>query len=227
MAAIAIPQASLFLGIVPALILLYIGLKNYDEYYKEKTIFVTFVAGIIAGVIAAAIELVTLSIGILFILLFPLLEQLLKTMVLNLRRFQGKPAVPIYGLSIGLGFGSVFTPVTLIMVTTAEGIELYTFGFVLLGSIGIIFAHAATGIIIGYGVYMEQLWNYFLFALIVHIPVPLLVFLTEYFSQQYIMGIAIVYGGVLFWYALKRVLPRILRDNQPRKRSNIAKKTTE
>ena len=49
-------QAVLFLGIIPALILLYISLKGYEGLYKDKSIFLTFVAGIILGVIAAFIR---------------------------------------------------------------------------------------------------------------------------------------------------------------------------
>ena len=40
-------QGLLFLGIIPALILLYIGLKGYEGYYRDKTIFLTFIIKII------------------------------------------------------------------------------------------------------------------------------------------------------------------------------------
>ena len=50
-------QGLLFLGIIPALILLYIGLKGYEGYYRDKTIFLTFIIGIIFGVIAAVLRL--------------------------------------------------------------------------------------------------------------------------------------------------------------------------
>ena len=49
---IILPQASLFLGIIPALILLYISLKGYEGHYKDKTIFLTFIIGIVLGFIA-------------------------------------------------------------------------------------------------------------------------------------------------------------------------------
>jgi len=34
-----LPQALLFVGIIPALILLFISLKGYDGYYKDRIIF--------------------------------------------------------------------------------------------------------------------------------------------------------------------------------------------
>ena len=50
-------QAALFLGIIPALFLMFLCLKGYDGYYKDKSIFLTFIAGIILGVIVAVVSL--------------------------------------------------------------------------------------------------------------------------------------------------------------------------
>ena len=51
-----IPEASLFLGVIPAMIFLYISLKGYGEYYKEKNIFLTFIIGMFLGFIAAFVQ---------------------------------------------------------------------------------------------------------------------------------------------------------------------------
>ena len=74
-----LPQTLLFIGIIPALVLLFISLKGYDGYYKDKIVFLTFIAGIIAGFISIIIEWFTAEVGIWFIILFPILEQLFKT----------------------------------------------------------------------------------------------------------------------------------------------------
>jgi len=152
-----IPQTSLFIGIIPALIILYIGLKGYEGHFKDKLIFLTFIVGIIIGFISAVIELFTTrGIGlIIYIILFPVLEQLSKTIVLNLGRFQEKQETTIYGLSLGLGFGSVFTPAAIIMGNFQE-INV-AFIAAIIGSFGIILFHASTGAIIGYGVYSHKL----------------------------------------------------------------------
>lgn len=86
-------QAVLFLGIIPALILFYISLKGYEGYYKDKTVFLTFVIGIILGVVAAIVRWYmwfNLLPWLIFIILFAFFEQLLKTMVLNIPRFHFK-----------------------------------------------------------------------------------------------------------------------------------------
>jgi len=212
-----LPQASLFLGVIPALVLLFIGLKGYDEFYKEKNIFLTFVVGIILGFIAALIELFTLTAGVLIIILFPVLEQILKTMILNVGRLHGRKETVIYGLSLGLGFGSIFTPVSIILANIqTESILLLA--SIILGSIGIILVHGATGVIIGYGVFIGKLMKNYVFALILHIPVTIWFFLTGIYKIEFLQVCLILYGLVIYWYATKKIIPQILNRNQRRKK---------
>jgi hypothetical protein len=215
-----LPQASLFLGIIPALILLFIGLKGYDEYYKEKNIFLTFVLGIILGFIAALIELFTLTIGVLIIILFPILEQILKTMILNVGRLQKKRETVIYGLSLGLGFGSIFTPVSIILANIqTESILLIA--SIILGSIGIILVHGATGLIIGYGIFIGKLMKNYVFALILHIPVTTWFFLTGIYKLETLQVYLVLYGIFIYWYATKKIMPQILNRSKRRKKLDL------
>jgi hypothetical protein len=214
-----IPQTSLFIGIIPALIILYIGLKGYEGHFKDKLIFLTFIVGIIIGFISAVIELFTTrGIGlIIYIVLFPILEQLSKTIVLNLRRFQEKQETTIYGLSLGLGFGSVFTPAAIIMGNFQE----INFAFIaaIIGSFGIILFHAATGAIIGYGVYSHKLSTYLTFAILLQIPITTVIGVTNLFTISYLQISLVVYGIIVYWYATKKIMPRILQESQRRKRT--------
>jgi len=214
-----IPQTSLFIGIIPALIILYIGLKGYEGHFKDKLIFLTFIVGIIIGFISAVIELFTTKgIGlIIYIILFPVLEQLSKTIVLNLGRFQEKQETTIYGLSLGLGFGSVFTPAAIIMGNFQE-INV-AFIAAIIGSFGIILFHAATGAIIGYGVYSHKLSTYLTFAILLQIPITTVIGVTNLFSISYLQISLVVYGIIVYWYATKKIMPRILQESQRRKRT--------
>jgi len=213
-----LPQASLFLGVIPALILLYIGLKGYEGHYKDKNIFLAFVVGIIAGFFAALMELFTINAGIMFIILFPILEQLLKTMILNIQRLHEKGETIIYGLSLGLGFGSIFTPVSMIAADFQMG-ETILIASVILGSFGIILFHGATGIFIGYGIYTGKLSKYFIFAVLLHVPVTGWFFLTVFYNIEYLQIGLILYGLVIYWYATKKIMPQILHRGRERKRS--------
>lgn len=213
-----IPQTSLFIGIIPALIILYIGLKGYEGYFKDKLIFLTFIVGIVIGFISAVIELFTRDIGlILYIILFPVLEQLFKTIVLNLGRFQEKQETTIYGFSLGLGFGSVFTPAAIIMGNFNE-INI-AFIAAIIGSFGIILFHAATGAIIGYGVYSHKLSPYLIFAIMLQTPITVVIGVTNLLSISYLQIILVVYGIIVYWYATKKIMPRILQEGQRRKRT--------
>lgn len=213
-----IPQTSLFIGIIPALIILYIGLKDYEGHFKDKIIFLTFIVGIIIGFISAVIEIFTRDVGlIIYIILFPVLEQLSKTIVLNLGRFQEKQETTIYGFSLGLGFGSVFTPAAIILGNFQE-INV-AFIAAIVGSFGIILFHAATGAIIGYGVYSHKLSTYLTFTILLQIPITAVIGVTNLFSIGYLQISLVAYGIVVFWYAIKKIMPRILEESQRRKRT--------
>jgi hypothetical protein len=213
-----IPQTSLFIGIIPALIILYIGLKGYEGYFKDKLIFLTFIVGIAIGFISAVIELFTRDIGlIIYIILFPVLEQLFKTIVLNLGRFQEKQETTIYGLSLGLGFGSVFTPAAIIMGNFQE-INV-AFIAAIVGTFGIIFFHAATGALIGYGVYSHKLSTYLISAILLQIPITAVIGVTNIFNISYLQISLVAYGIIVYWYVAKKIMPRILKESQRRKRT--------
>jgi hypothetical protein len=213
-----IPQTSLFIGIIPALLMLYIALKGYEGQFKDKLIYLTFIVGIIIGVASAAIELLTRDIGLIsYIILFPVFEQFFKTIVLNIRRFQEKQATTIYGLSLGLGFGAVFTPTAIIMGNFQE-INLSYFAAII-GSFGIILFHAGTGVLIGYGVYIHRLATYLTIAILLQIVITAVIGVTNLLQVGYLQIILVIYGILVFWYATRRVMPRILEESQRRKRT--------
>ncbi len=212
-----IPQTSLFIGIIPALIVLYIGLKGYEGHYKDKLIYLTFIVGIIIGIASAVIELFTRNIGLLvYIILFPILEQLFKTIILNLGRFQEKQETTIYGFSLGLGFGSVFTPVAIFFGNFQD---IFSMTAAMTGSFGITLFHAATGILIGYGVYVNKLAKYLSISILLHLVITTVIGFTNLFSVGYLQITLALYGLIVFWYALKKIMPRILQETQRRKRT--------
>jgi len=207
-----LPQTLLFIGIIPALVLLFISLKGYDGYYKDKIVFLTFISGIIAGFISILIEWYTVGVGIWFIILYPVLEQLFKTIILNISRFHGKKETVVYGLSLGLGFGSIFTPFSIIVTNIQSGND-YLVLLVALGSLGIILMHAATGLSIAYGVYVYKMRKYLLFSILLYLPVTFTIFITAYYNVGYLQVLLIAYGLIIYWYATKKIMPRILIKN--------------
>lgn len=232
----AVPlQGILFLGIIPALIVLFIFLKGYDEYYSDRGVFLTFMAGIFVGFISVIVRIqmphpsvvfiLIQPVIILFIVLFAFFEQLFKTIILNIGRFHEKKATIIYGLSLGLGFGTVFTPFLIIQAASFEGFE----GFILtnshivlitIGSIGVILFHAATGALIGYGVSKLNMFRYLMIAILLQIPLNALFDLAHFYRMDffaYVQFGLVLYGAVLFFYVVKKIMPLILIDDTKEK----------
>ena len=212
----AVPvEGVLFLGVIPALILLYIFLKRYDGYYSDSGVFKTFMAGIFLGAITAIIRIKfnPPTLMIIFLVLFAFFEQLFKTIILNIGRLQLKKETTIYGLSLGLGFGTVFTP--FLIIAAAASVQLNDLNLILItaGSIGIIFFHGATGAYIGYGIYKGKLMKYLFIAIFIQIPFNAIIDLTRSISTKYFafyqIGL-IVFGAIFFFYVVIKIMPNIL-----------------
>lgn len=214
-------QAALFLGIIPALFLMFFCLKGYDGYYKDKSIFLTFIAGIILGVIVAVVRL-RINAGplvIIFLILYAIFDQLFKTIILNIGRLQLKKETVIYGLTIGLGFGSSFTPFLIIIESLSGPINYYYLSLIGFGSIGYILFHAATGAYIGFGIYKGRLIRYLLIAILLQLPfnaIADLIFFRAYFP--YVQIGLFIYGLFIFIYVVKKLMPQIKENNDKRKR---------
>lgn len=226
-------QAILFLGIIPALFFLFIALKGYEGYYKDKTIFLTFITGIFFGILAAIIRLIInpLPLVIIYIILFAFLEQLFKTIVLNIGRLQYKKETTIYGLTLGLGFGSSFTPFLVIVGSLSGQSSTIFLTLVAFGSLGFILFHAASGAIIGYGIFSGKMTKFLFIAIILQIPFNAISDLTRLqiiFNSTYypiFQAAVVVYGAILFIYVIKKIMPRILQEKDKRKRTKKLDKT--
>ena len=224
-------QAILFLGIIPALILLYISLKGFEGVYKDKSLFLVFVIGIIMGVASASFRIIIPFIPLLIttIAVFAFLDQLMKTILLNLPRLQRKKETVLYGLALGLGFGSSYTPYMIIIGSSQiPDSTLSLIALVIFGSIGYILVHGSTAALLGYGIFKDQLMKYLLLTLFIHIVFNAFADLadprlyenpniTEYFPVLQL--ILVVFGLILFWYIQKNILPEIRTYEEKRKRS--------
>jgi RsiW-degrading membrane proteinase PrsW (M82 family) len=213
-----IPSASLFLGIIPALLFLLISVRGYEGFLKQKNIFLAFIGGIIIGFVAAVLEIYTGDVPIYIILAFPVFEQLFKTIILNIGRLQEKRETVIYGLTLGLGFGAVSTSASIIRGTIKAG-DYLSLGLVIFGSFGIIMLQGATGVLIGFGVYKKELMKWVIFAILLQIIFNTGVIIIQRFSIYIIVTYLFVFGVIIYWYATKKIMPRILLESQRRKRT--------
>jgi len=213
-----LPQASLFLGVIPALFILFFTLKGYEGYYKDKNMFLTFVIGMVFGFVAAFIQSYFLSV-IIIVFILAMFNQLFKTIILNIGRLHQKKETPIYGLSLGLGFGSSFTPLILIGASTYISEELMVLAIYTSCTLGYILMHGTTGALIGYGIFENKLTRNLIISVLLEIPIGLLFGLMIYFSNPLnvfylsILSISmILYGLMIFIYVAIKVLPQIKKS---------------
>ena len=221
-----LPQASLFLGVIPALIILYIGLKGYDGYYKDKYVFLSFVAGIIFGFVAAFMQSLTLPLAVIYIVLLSFFDQLFKTIILNIPHLHGNIGTPIYGMTLGLGFGSSFTPFMIIATSAIITNNSYVLMLTGVGSLGLILFHGATGAYIGLGVFYGRLFKHLIIAILLQLPFNFLISMMVFYSRPELIRLQIVfvilliiYGSLIYYYVIKKVMPLISEKGEKRKRS--------
>jgi RsiW-degrading membrane proteinase PrsW (M82 family) len=206
-----IPESSLLLGIIPALILLYLSIRQWHEKFLEKIVFLLFIFGIISGFLIAIVQSqIYFTFELLFI--YPLLEQIIKVIILNLRRFQERKETIIYGLSLGLGFGSIYPPASLLLLSN----EIYspiTLVQILLGSIGLVFLHGITGALLGYGIYQGKLPRFYIYSVLILI-------IANFIRLDYqLQWINLIFGCILYWYVQTNIIKKEALPSGSRKRT--------
>ena len=215
MTATFIPQSSLFIGIIPALALVYLIISKWTGEFQEKIIFLLFVFGIISGFTVIFVEFyISLSNLIEFVIIFRFIEIMGKTVILNLRRFQEKHRTVLYGLVLGLGFGSIYPPVSLLLINTVS-VSTVDIISVLVGALGMLLIQGSTGALIGYGVFKRNVVPPITISIIVHI-----IFQYLLFELVFIWTWTLVIVGVIaYLVVMKKIVFPTLKQSERRKRT--------
>ncbi|HVL88069.1 MAG TPA: hypothetical protein VM681_08730 [Candidatus Thermoplasmatota archaeon] len=220
------------LGIVPAFGILVLAYGRYDGKFRDETMFLLFMAGLFAGFPVGLVE-AWLFYALVVLLGFPLFEQLLKTVVLNLRRYQGQATMRFYGGSFGLGLGTILVFVPAALLLRQRGLYADLGGVVadpipllalLAMGVGTLLMHFATGIVIGEGVAVGKPFRGAAFAIAAALPHQVLWY--EFFAgardpaggvSLLWPAVALAYGLVLTRHVLRNVLPNALPPGERRK----------
>ena len=231
------------LGIGPALVLLFHAMRKYDVPYVEKPLFdsgrlfTLFAGGMIFGGVATVLALATVPPGTSYLILLPMLavlalfEELFKFVVVNMKRFQLEYETTFYGLSLGLGIGSISMLMYSFILLPGEFNSASAYVAVVLTalySIGICSLHAGTGAYIGFGSATGYIWNYFFQAMIARVVYAILIIPFLVGDNQLLAGISLiaatVFAFLLYVHAYTRILPETLPDKErKRKRRTIRK----
>jgi uncharacterized membrane protein YhaH (DUF805 family) len=218
------------LGVIPALFILYVLIGDFEGRFKERHIFLTFVAGIIVGAVIYLMEGLTFYQVIieypnvvsfaLLSLLFSFLEQLVKVAALNLRRF-ADAGLPLYGATFGMGFSATFA--TLLfrdkLEVTAENALL------VLLPVAFLLVNAAAGVFVGTGIKRNLRLPYFLRAVAASAVMWLLVFFGvfamvdgEYVAGSVMALVAFSLATAVFVLVYRDYLPYAMMDKRELRR---------
>jgi hypothetical protein len=223
---------SSIIGFAPAVFLLFILLRRYEEFFKESKIFQAFAAGMILGMIFTVAHmasddflLAALDLSIIgFVILFAAFEEGAKLVILNWPKLQLKHETVYYGAALGLGIGSmaiiaisfkVFlsAPEAITNPLTVIGLIVLSFNFSLL--------HSATGVIIGFGSTRGEGMKWYFRAAILHAAYNLVLLPFMWGVPVALYGSLIVSTMVaagLFLFVLRDILPEAVPSDMLKKR---------
>jgi hypothetical protein len=221
---------SSIIGFAPAILLLYILLRRYEEYFAGRNLFLFFALGMVLGMIITVFQMVSPLTLLVFVILFPIFEESAKLVILNWPKLKGKQETVYYGAAMGLGIGSmaiiaiafsVFMdfPETLGNPQTYFDLILLSFNFSLL--------QGATGVIIGYGCAKNDVMKFFLRAIIIHAVYNLFFLIysiTEGAMKYGPLFIATIYAVGVFYYVLSDLLPQAVPSDMLKKKRREARR---
>jgi hypothetical protein len=215
---------SSIIGFAPAILLLYILLRRYEEYFAGRNLFIFFALGMVMGMIITVFQMVSPLTLLVFVILFPIFEESAKLVILNWPKLKGKQETVYYGAALGLGIGSmaiiaiafsVFMdyPKTLGNPQTYFDLILLSFNFSLL--------QGATGVMIGFGCAKNEVMKFFIRALSVHAVYNLffLIYSITEGSMKYgPLFIATILAVGVFYYGLSDLLPQAVPSDKLKKK---------
>lgn len=214
------------LGVIPALFFLYFIIGDHEGKFKERYIFLMFVAGIIIGAFIYLMEGMTLypmlteaiylNVVIVFSLVFSFLEQLAKLAVLNMKRFSDD-GLPLYGASFGFGFSSTLAP--LLFGRTLELGWENAMLFVL--PIAALMINGSTGMFIAVGIKRNMRKQYFFVTVMMGAIMWLFLLasvissLIAYHTLSWVSAAcALVYAGAIMYVTYREGLPRAMMSRR-------------
>ena len=231
---------AMVLGIGPALILMYLGVRKYtyprveQPFFSDPTFFMLLVVGMVAGsVLFFAMRVMGFASNFVYMVIMAAIEAMVLVVVMNLRRFRGKSDSVFYGYALGLGISCGLS--TGIVFVTAGTVETFDASVVVLIRISVSMSLmlGACGTTVGEGIARHRVMEFALQAMI-----PLIIYniiLTVLLQGGELGGmvayyacavIALVFGAVLYYRTMFQRLPQIVSEvlkMEGKKRNDIPK----
>jgi hypothetical protein len=226
-------------GIVPAVILIFFTLREYEGYFKDKHFFFLLAMGLFGGIGTALFyywsiiyysELSILTLLIL-LLLFSLYEMLLFTIVLSMKRFGRKYDLTYYGVVFGGTIAGVISMFSIYVFFTVYDPTLLAVLSIALLIPTLPLLYMSLGAMIGYGLYKNKSAKYSL-RMVIYKTVFNFIFIFWLQGFLYLppehgfewIGIGLVFAFFLYYYATNDLLPAALPERLQKHRRRRKRK---
>ena len=218
---------AMVLGIGPALILMYLGVRSYtfprveQPFFSDPTFFMLFVAGMISGsAIFMAIRLFMAPSNIILMALIAAISIMVMVVIMNLKRFRGKSDSVFYGYGLGLGsacgLATGFCYLVYGNLLKAEaGLDLSVVSLVIM-SVSMAMILGACGTTVGEGIARHRVMEFALQALLPLVAYYMLfaaaIGTGDSLLYYLYLTLMLVLGAVYYYYIMWRKLPSIIRE---------------
>lgn len=231
---------AMVLGIGPALILMYLGARNYtyprveQPFFSDPRFFMLLVVGMIAGsVLFFALRVLGFTTNVVYMVLMAVIEVMAMVVVMNLKRFRGQSDSIFYGYALGLGMScGLSTGIVFVVASTIETIDA-SVAVIVLMSVSFSLMLGAVGTTVGEGIARHRVMEFALQAAIPAIIFNILLWVLfqnpeDYGTLYYVcLVVMVAVSAYMFYRTMYQRLPQIVREvlkMEGKKRDDIPKK---
>ena len=236
---------AMVLGIGPALILMYLGVRNYtyprveQPFFSDPRFFMLLVVGMIAGsVLFFALRVLGFTTNVVYMVLMAVIEVMAMVVVMNLKRFRGQSDSIFYGYALGLGMSCGLATGIVFLVASAIDTADVSFtvldaAILVLMSVSFSLMLGAVGTTVGEGIARHRVMEFALQAAIPAIIFNILLYVLFQNSETYgilyyvCLVVMVAVSAYMFYRTMYQRLPQIVREvlkMEGKRRDDIPKK---
>ncbi len=228
-------------GIAPALLLMFLGVRNYtfprveQPFFSDPTFFMLFVVGMVEGsVVFVAMRIFNAPTSIVLMALMAVVQIMAMVVVMNLKRFRGKSDSVFYGFALGLGSAcGLATGFCYLMygslADSGIGLDLSVVALIPI-SVSMSLVIGCCGTNVGEGIARHRVMEYALQALLPLVAFNMLLSgaITNGDSLLFyvFLGVMVLLGAIYYYYVMYKRLPGMIREvlrMEGKKRSDVPK----
>lgn len=217
-----------FVGILPAVTIIFMTLKEYDDYYEDKHFFLLLVIGLFAGTMTSLIyywSIIYLSESLNWLSLvaiivgFAIYEMLLFTIILSMKRFGAKYDLTYYGVVLGGSIAGVICMFSIFVYLINYDLSNQSILSMALLVPTMPLMYIGLSAIVGYGISHGRYLKYALWTIVLKSIFNVIfifwfiafLFWTDVGGWEW-MVFGFAFAILLYWYVIRNHLPQALPE---------------